>query len=296
MQNHLDRLPEQYATRYVDRSSDILIIQLSPSPHLTLQKYELPFSILYVADRHLTYYTTSPRHVLSIILDGCEAAGFRKVVFVGSSKGATGALLWSAIANGSRRKLRISCLAFSPQTLLYPHNENLAILPSYGRWAHSKNDENHHVKNFRFYGNIVEHMVGRTPQTVVYYSRGNKMDRLEVEPLEGMPGVTLVPMELPFHGSVMPFVTDVNDHKKLLQLTEKLYQDAQTDTDLAASLPDDPAQFHSAMAEMMGASLRDVIEQHVAQRRWIQDRWLRARNLVIRARARHAAWRSGKLR
>jgi hypothetical protein len=243
----------------------------------------------------LTYYTTSPRHVLNIILDGCEAEGFRKVVFLGSSKGATGALLWSAIANGSKRKLTISCLAFSPQTLLYPYNENLAILPSYSRWAHSKNDENHHVKSFRFYGDIVKNMVGRTPQTVVYYSRGNKMDRVEAKPLEGIPGVTLIPIELPFHGAVMPFVTDVNDHKKLSQLSDKLYQEAQSDTDLAASLPDDPALFRKAMAELMTASLRDEIEKHLAQRRWIQDRWLRARNLAIRIRAKYAAQRGAAL-
>jgi hypothetical protein len=176
--------------------------------------------------------------------------------------------------------------------MLYPRNEILAVLPSYRRWAYSENNENPHVINFRFYGDIIKHMLGRTPHTVVYYSRCNKMDWLEAKPLEGIPGVTLVPIELPFHGAIMPFVTDLSDYKKLLELTEKLYQQAQTDSDLAASLPDDPALFLRAMSDMMTVSLRDVIEQHVAQRRAVQDLWLLLRNLAIRARARYASGRT----
>ncbi len=252
---------DQYDLNYDQRGSDILIVVFSPNPKATLRKYPFSHDCLYVADRRLQYYTRNPGRQTMVLHGFLHRCGYRKVAFIGSSKGGAGALLWSSLISRWERSFELFCLAFSPQTLLYPFNENLVSLPSYVNNMRSLEGEPVTRANFEAYGDIPKVLTARAVPTLVTYSERNKMDRVEAERLAGIERVQLNPINLAFHGSITPFVINLGNNQEVEKLALKLYADAEHDADLRAMLPVNKGDFATIFSGLNCPSLSEMIDQ-----------------------------------
>jgi len=252
---------DQYDLNYDDRGSEALIVVFSPNPRATLRKYPFAHDCLYVADRKLQYYTRNPGRQTMTLHGFIQRCGYRKVAFVGSSKGGAGALLWSSLISRWERSFELFSLAFSPQTLLYPFNENLVSLPSYVNNMRSLEGEPATRANFEAYGDIPKVLTARAVPTLVTYSEQNKMDRVEAERLAGIEHVQLNPINLAFHGSITPFVIDLGNNQEVEKLASKLYADAEHDADLKAMLPANKGDFATIFSGLNCPSLTELIDE-----------------------------------
>ncbi len=234
-----------YSLEYVDRGSDTVVVIFSHSPRAALRKYEFRYDCLYVTDRKLFYYLHNPGRQALLLQRFIDLAGYKTAIFVGLSKGGVGSLLWSSLVFRRNAQFRLFCLAFSPQTLLYPFNENLASLPSYISNLRIAEGNDRHRKNFETYGNLPEFVKGLLPPTMIIFASQNPIDYVEAQRLAGESDVELRALDMEFHGSITPFVIDRRKFRSLKRLAIKLYSDAESDIDLKAMLPPTQKQFLS---------------------------------------------------
>ncbi|MDW9440989.1 hypothetical protein GOA54_06140 [Sinorhizobium meliloti] len=234
-----------YVLEHVDRGSETVVVVFSHAPRPALRQYEFRYDCLYVTDRKLFYYLHNPGRQALLLQRFIDQAGYKTAIFLGLSKGGVGSLLWSSLIFRRDAQFRIFCLAFSPQTLLYPFNDNLTSLPSYLSNLRIAEGNDRHRKNFETYGNLPEFVEGLLPPTMIVFSSKNSMDRVEAQRLAGESSVVLKPLEMEFHGSITPFVIDRRRSRSLKRLAAKLYADAERDIDLKAMLPPTQKQFLS---------------------------------------------------
>lgn len=238
-------LHKYYSVEFEQCGSDTLVVIFSPGGRPALRQYPFRYDRLFVTDKKLFYYLHNPGRQTLLLQNFIEQAAYRTVVFVGLSKGGVGSLLWSSLIERRGAGFRTFCLAFSPQTLLYPFNENLASLPSYISNMKITETNEHHLRNFERYGNLPVFLKDALPQTMIVYPEKSAMDRVEAHRLAGERNVELKPVDIEFHGSITPFVIDRKSAESIKKLAEKLYADAEFDADLKSTLPRTKAQFRT---------------------------------------------------
>lgn len=234
-----------YSLEHDERGSENLVIVFSHAPRPALRKYKFRYDCLYVTDRKLFYYLHNPGRQALVLQRFIEQAGYKTAVFIGLSKGAVGSLLWSSLVLRRGVDFRVFCLAFSPQTLLYPFNENLASIPSYMSNMRIVEANERHRQNFLTYGNLPESLRGLLPPTKIIFSAKNSMDCVEAHRLAVEANVQLMPLDMEFHGSITPFVINRRSSRSMKKLAAKLYSDAEADIDLKVMLPPSQKQFFS---------------------------------------------------
>ncbi|MFQ1817487.1 hypothetical protein ACK37D_04715 [Aeromonas veronii] len=242
------------------QGSKELIVIFSPTAKFNLYNHKFNKNALFLADRKLNYYMLNPGRQTKLIRDFVLSSGFSSVVFLGSSKGATGALLWSSIFSSSidGSCVKVSCFAFSPQTLLYPYNENI-IFPSYKKMYDSL-DSNQSLKTCLIqYGNIPKIVESSKAFTVVVYSSGHIVDKNEAERIFGE-RIVHVRIPLSFHGSITPFIIDRKDPDAVKKISKKLFVNAVKDEDLRATLPATTSELCNILDGLHFSSLNNFIE------------------------------------
>ncbi|MBW9089325.1 hypothetical protein JNB91_15930 [Rhizobium wenxiniae] len=250
-----------YATDFMVNGSKSLTIVFSPNSKFMLRKYGFANDVLYIADRKLHYYTHNPGRQCKLLWSFIQQSGYEEVVFLGSSKGGTGALLWASLTSRYRAVCRITAIAFSPQVQLYPFNDNLRPLPSYVNNMKLVDKNEAHRINFMTYGDLVE-IIGSSPvQAVVIFGGKSHMDAVEASRLHALTNVLLRPIDVSFHGSVIPFVTELTSHDRIVALADKLASDASADNDLSATITQTRDEFVSEMKRVRCPELNDLIEQ-----------------------------------
>ena len=254
------RLLENYKIELRPASGDTLIVLMSPSPNFILGKYRFRHSVVCMADSRLTYYTHNAMRQCRHMINFAREGGFRTVLFLGSSKGGLGALLWASIAFRREKGIRIKCLSFSPQTQIYPMNEHMIHLPSYQRMISRLDTESLYAAGIRKYGNVAERVTASRLAATVVYSSGNAMDAAEAFRLASAPNIFLYPVDLKFHGSMLAFTSKIGDEFRLRKLVNKLYANAKTDLDLARSLPESREELADILRKVSGLSLNKMIE------------------------------------
>lgn len=265
-----------YALDYVDRGSETVVIVFAHAPRPALRDYEFRYDCLYVTDRKLFYYLHNPGRQALLLQRFIDQAGYKTAIFIGLSKGGAGSLLWSSLIFRRDAQFRMFCLAFSPQTLLYPFNDNLASLPSYVSNMRIAEGNHRHRKNFETYGNLPEFVEGLLPPTMIVFSSKNSVDRVEAQRLAAESSVVLKPLEMEFHGSITPFVIDRRRSRSLKRLATKLYADAERDIDLKAMLPPTQKQFLSDFDQrrLKCPSLNTLIDDFCGFEPLVEvDRW-----------------------
>lgn len=106
-----------------------LFLVLSPAGGLILTKYRFAGTVLHCADTSGTYFILPAQAIARQAKEIADSRGIDRIVLIGSSKGAFGALLIGALLAGYDR-LQVRAFAFSPQVVLWPFNDNLKM-PSY---------------------------------------------------------------------------------------------------------------------------------------------------------------------
>lgn len=219
-------------------SSNILYVIMSPNTRFFCYKIKFSHNVLFLTDRKLHYYLVSPIKYTKIIQDIAHLLGIRKIVFIGSSKGAFGALLWSSMIKNKSNLFKTYCLAFSPITLLYPHNDNLHI-PSYKKMMNNIESNNHVYKILKLemekYGNLRTLIPEKNVQTKLIFPSYFLMDAIEALSLRGQ-NITYHSVPLSVHGAINHFVAPRNDKLSFSKFVEKLYNNSQRDEDLASFL------------------------------------------------------------
>lgn len=254
-------LHKNYAAEFRFREgSKKLIIVFSPTAKFNLWKYELHENILFLADKKLNYYMLNPGRQTKLIYNFVVSTGFSSVVFLGSSKGGTGALLWSSlfskVSGGSN--IATSCLAFSPQTLIYPYNDHIKF-PSYqGMFSTLNNNESLKICLSQ-YGELQKFVDGNKVITVIIYSSNYSVDKKEAERISGK-NVIHISIPLSFHGAITPFLIDRNDLNSIRKISSKLFINSVNDEDLKASLPSDSDELFDMLDSIRVTSLNKLIE------------------------------------
>ncbi|QDA35717.1 hypothetical protein E4191_16250 (plasmid) [Paracoccus liaowanqingii] len=226
------------------------------SPHrwLTLTNYPFDGSVLWLADETQTYFVEVCDDAMEKIREAIRRVSARRVVLLGSSKGGYGAMMCGAILARTSDVI-VRCLTFSPQTRVYPRNDNLSF-PSYKRLLKRlTTDENlrrtmerlGNVRGIAFEGNI---------KTNLIYCAGNATDHVEAISLAGET-VSLMEMPFSFHASIVPFTLDQGNAKETVRKIAKLYDHA--DEDGQFSLPPDAAELFRQITENRFPSLRQII-------------------------------------
>lgn len=249
-----------YKLEFINRSSDVLLIILSPNKNFVFTKYPFKYSCLYIADEKISYYLLHPHRQIEFIDNFINNMGYKKVIFIGSSKAGAGALLWSALLKGRNKMLDVGCLAFSPQTLLYPENDNIKIMPTYQALLKRKDLSSAYRINMETFGNIVDVVKSSQPKTRIAYSENYAMDFKEAHRFENSSWLSLVPVPFDFHGSLFAFITNKDDTKGVAALANKLFVDAKKDEDLEISLPEAKEAFIKMFQGLKIPSLNDYID------------------------------------
>lgn len=250
----------QYALSYRQNKSDEIAVVFSPSQRLAMFKHKFNCDVLFISDQKLLYYIKNPGHQSKLIASFINRCGYKRAIFIGSSKGGFGSLLWSSLINSKKPKFDLSCLAFSPQTRVYPHNSYIDILPSYVSLMRCGASNPHIKALLEYYGDLTSTIIDTHPVTHVFYSAKNKMDRHEAEAVVGMSRITCFPLNISFHGSITAFITDISDPAQLMNLADKVYSSAEFDSDLRANLPESRDEFISDFVGCAGHTLNDAID------------------------------------
>lgn len=259
----LSSLDPSYDWKFANQlGSDVLLVVMSSKPALALVKYKFKYSCPFISDKTLTYYIKNPGRQSKIIQEFIEKSGYKKVLFIGSSKGGTGALLWPALIGKRNPKFNISILVFSPITLLYPYNPTLSNLPSYLKSISLMDKNETHKRNMLKYGNIVEYLNEFAGWVKVIYSEGCMLDRTEALRLKqfSKENYEFATVPLSFHGSISPFVTPSGDLPAIKKMAEKLFKDAENDIDLKSNLPPSKEDFISMFLNINAPTLNELID------------------------------------
>jgi len=216
-----------------------LVISLSAHREFILEDEQFASSRIDIADRRNSYYTFRPGAACRRLLDLVDRRGYRQLMFVGPSKGGFGALLWAAKTAQFRPDLNVHCLAFSPQTRIFPTNDRL-LFRSYQELLNRIQKDSVARRDAENWGDLktlVERQ--RRLRCTIVYGEQNGVDVLEANRLMG-PHIRKVPVPIWFHASMLAFSPARADPQRWARQLEKLYERAGTDDDLAAALPANP--------------------------------------------------------
>ncbi|MCP4884306.1 MAG: hypothetical protein GY908_11000 [Flavobacteriales bacterium] len=232
-------------------NSKNLLIVFSTGPRFTLYKNKFSSDVLYIADKKLYHYVFNPVSQCKLLKQFIESNGYESVIFLGSSKGGTGALLWSGLIDlGSIRK---NAVVFSPLTNLYPRNPVITF-PAYNKMVDLSEVSEPLRVNLERFGNIAKYAL---PSALVFYSGGYKMDRVEAERLTQC---NLFRLELSTHGAINPFAIDLSSDEKVVSLVEKLYINAQKDIDLNHALSCTKEQLYNEYSKIKVPEINKLLE------------------------------------
>lgn len=235
----LQYMPANMAWEYRPvEGCDELIVTVSPSKSYFMSATPFKRNVLLIIDRSGSYYTLRAKLAVKAIIGLARTAGFRKVFFAGSSKGAYGALLLAGICASLDKRRGYYCLAFSPQTQIHPFNENIGSMPSYqglvrraersagSRISLERHGDLEFIKGIpNFYATIV-------------YSELFQQDVIEAGRLCA-PNIRKYPVPFTMHASSMPITMQGLDEDSVRLRVKQLYRTRSADEDLAATMPDE---------------------------------------------------------
>jgi len=261
----LELLPRQYKWEYLPRAgSDTLLVVFSPRPSFVLRSYDFGYARVDLVDLGSAYFTGQSGGACQRLAAFVRQHGFSRVLFLGSSKGAFGALLWAAHSGRFMKGVDVRCLAFSPQTQLYPFNERL-YFPSYKRLMSKIDEPTTTARGLKTYGDVKDLIEKqRNVRFTIVYGETDPVDAPEAARVFG-PHIRKYPVPVPFHGSVTAFTLDRGNPGKINALVRKLYSDAKTDADLASCLPESPRELARSFSGMHWVpSLQHIVAETMA--------------------------------
>lgn len=244
-----------FSHRLAARGGKTLVVMLTATHRFTLQKYDFDADVLYLIDISHSYYCIPCERIARMIGGLVRQNGYRRVTFIGCSKGGTGALSIAAVLCGLTPDIEVRAFAFSPQTQVFPFNDNLVVLPSHA---------NLHARIARF--PVMESFMERTgtlsrldysglSACKIIYGAKSDMDRIEAERMSGAAGVEMLAIDTGQHYTLGFFTIpkDVDLEHARARFAEN------DDPDVVAMRTDDAVDEYLQKAKTHGYDLRTLM-------------------------------------
>ncbi|MDB5960501.1 MAG: hypothetical protein JWP59_1795 [Massilia sp.] len=166
---------------------------------------------LHIHEKRLTYYTYNRAALMEAVVDLVREHGYARVCMIGASKGGFGALAATAIAAARLPATAFHAVAFSPQTALWPKNENIARLPSYSQFLKASKSSATTRADLRENGALDWLRTLRAPNLsgTVVFGDAFERDKVEALRLQGVGHLELMPIPLwPLHSTAALFTRE----------------------------------------------------------------------------------------
>lgn len=237
LEESLAQLPDHIGYDFrPNPESDELVITLSPSKTYLMSATEFNRNVLLLTDRRGSYYTLKAAHVAKALRGVAER--FKKIIFIGSSKGGYGAILLAGLCAQRDRKRPYYCMAFSPQTSLHPENKTLRDLPSYQGLLQRKATNAGLRICVEKFGDLTFVQSLSNLYILLIYSEEHSQDVGEAARLCS-PNIRKYPVPFSLHASILPFNLRSFARPDVQRRIQMLYRTKVSDPDLAATLPDE---------------------------------------------------------
>ncbi|HGO5855241.1 TPA: hypothetical protein ACK3JH_002163 [Mannheimia haemolytica] len=255
----LNELSENcYEFAFFDDYSENLIITFSPTSSFFLYNRQMNAKKLCIISNQPNYYLLNPGSTCKLIAKFIQTIKVKNIILLGSSKAGFASILWADLLKRvlNNKKINIFSLAFSPQTKLYPCNKNLGF-PSYKKFFLSLESDYKLKKCAETYGNLAEVLKESALEGLIIYPSEHYTDREEALRLENT-HIVLKSISSPIHGTIFPFMSDVTRQENAEKLVNKLYQNADNDSDLKSTLPNNPENLVSIITKIRTPSLEEL--------------------------------------
>jgi tetratricopeptide (TPR) repeat protein len=184
--------------------SRTLFVSLAPNfTGFVLKKFPFPGDTLLLKDNTGSYFTYNADLMVNLICDLLAAYSYKRVAFIGFSKGGTGALIASSLLSKLYPDLDIKCLALSPQINIWPYNPNLNM-PSYRALMERVQGNILFKSKLELFGDVNAVTARSAPNNdmTVIYGDGYAMDKTEISCLNNKQ-VKLFPLRFSGHNTLM---------------------------------------------------------------------------------------------
>jgi hypothetical protein len=247
-------MPPNYLWRYrpLPEPTDALTVVLAPGSTFVDTGNPLVGDVLFLAERITSYYTQRAPFAVKAVLEQAKAAGLRRIIFTGQSKGGFGAILLAGLCAQRMPARSFHCLAYNPQTRLWPENGNLLGIPSYDAICRKAATRAGFRAYLERYGDLK--FVERLPNlhVTLVYPEAFAQDVAEAAHLCA-PNIRKMPVAYPAHA--VRTVSDMRNSEP-----EEIRERIRTLQRVARRDPD--------MARMLDGSI-DGIVAHVGANRWL---------------------------
>ena len=249
--------PSCYNMVYRDVGSHDLVITFTPTNGYFLYHNDLNANKLCITTTSPNYYVYNAGSACNKIVDFLRNKDIRNIICVGSSKAGLASILWAHLISQKVKNSKVFALSFSPQTQLYPFNENL-YFPSYELMWKTARKNAGLEKCIINYGNLAQILQGSDLQGLLIYPKGNDCDRIEAERLANTQ-LKLIPIDYPLHGSFLPFMPQAKDEQKLMSMVEKIYENAKKDADIYATIPASKEELYELVQSVKAPTIDELI-------------------------------------
>jgi hypothetical protein len=264
-----------------DSSRDLIVV-LSSGGGFALYKNNFNGSVLFIADLRVQYYLFNLLELAQSVGELVDRGGYRRVIFIGSSKAGFGALSVARLCARRRPRRIFHAIAFSPQVQLYPLNANL-YFNSYRRLNRHAARNKRLGRLLRRYGDLS--LVGAQKNLVseLVYARDAVVDRAEALRVTGS-NVRRRLVAGAGHGTVFHFVCHGLDRRQIAKRIDRAYRHAE-DKDLIQTRPADVGVMVEEIVSsaLEGPTLNEVIAEVLSRTPTATPLWARGLGLARRA-------------
>lgn len=244
-------------------SKTVTIIFSSIQSKFILKGYNFNSEKLYVSENMMNFYIVEFDALVRYLSDIIISKKYKYINLVGFSKGGFAAINVGRALSASMTGLIFNVVAFSPQTVLFPFNDNIAKLPSYkalNRLAKTNISIRKYLERFGSCFNPNFDIPLSPINVKVLYGELLNRDRIECLRLESLSNTKIIPiLGYPFHDSIVLFAKKGED---LINRLTKRYTKSKRKTDEDFFTPKNPKQLANrfiATMEKYSYELNDLL-------------------------------------
>lgn len=174
-----------------------------------MRRYDFNGDTLFLGEREMNFYTYNFAGLAKFIFNIVTKKRYKAVNLIGTSKGSFAAINYGIHLSQLMGHVKFVVLAFSPQTQLFPLNENIKGLPSYAGLLKRCKSRKVLDYSLKKHGNIPDRNkdIGDNLSINLVYGELHKRDEIECLRISKMKNTYCHPIEgYPLHGTAALFI------------------------------------------------------------------------------------------
>lgn len=195
---------------------ELVFVFSSFSKQYILVKYDFERVTIFIRDTASSFFTFHADSLARYLKGLISSTAAKKVTFIGSSKGATGALIQTGLLAPEMPEVVFNAVVFSPGCKLWPANE-LMEFASYKKLLHTAVQSPRYQSDLERFGDLARLIkpVGNQAITITYGEK-NPRDKFQAELLlQTGATITLNPLPISNHTSIIPYIIDCSDRASI---------------------------------------------------------------------------------